>query len=119
MAGNIGTSGRELANIIAGEYNKIESSINISPGFGSFNPRSAEDYVEVTLNSNCPNVVSDAETVTCQDVTVEDTDFIFTATIEVKEGICAEGVLPVNGTVSFDLKIFGQSNSVLRIDLSS
>lgn len=119
MAGNIGTQGTELANIIAGEYNKIESSINISPGPGSFSPRVAEGYVKVSLNSNCPNIMTDADTVTCQDVTVADDDFTFTATIEVKEGICADGILPTNGTVSFDLKIFGQSNSVLRIDLSS
>ena len=73
----------------------------------------------VRLNSNCPNIMTDDDTVTCQDVTVGDDDFTFTATIEVDEGICAAGVLPANKTVSFDLKIFGQRNSVLRIDLSS
>ena len=68
--------------------------------------------------STCPNIVTNDDTVTCQKVTVDDT-FTFTATIEVDEGICAEGVLNTTGIVSFDLRIFGQSSSSLRLDLSS
>ena len=107
-----------MATIIAGEYNKIESSISISPG--TFSPSGAENYVSVSLDSNCPKRLpgTEEDTVTCQDVTVKDLDLSFTATLEVMEGICRPGVLPANGTVSFDLRIFGQSNSVLRIDLS-
>ena len=118
MAGDIGTDGNEMATIIAGEYNKIESSISISPG--TFNPSGAENFVSVSLDSNCPKSLdgTDKDTVTCQEVTVEDLNLSFTATIEVDERICQEGLLPIDGTVSFDLKIFGQSNSVLRIDLS-
>ena len=118
MAGDIGTDGNEMVTIIAREYNKIESSISISPG--TFNPSGAENFVIVSLDSNCPKSLpgADKSTVTCQEVTVEDLNLNFTATIEVMKGICQEGVLPVDGTVSFDLKIFGQSNSVLRIDLS-
>ena len=115
MAGDIGTDGNEMTTIIAGEYNKIESSISISPG--TFSPSGAENFVSVSLNSNCPDGTG-GDTVTCREVTVKDLNLNFTATIEVDERICQQGVLPVDGTVSFDLKIFGQSNSVLRIDLS-
>ena len=116
-AGNIGSDGEELATIIEGEYNKIRSSISISPGAGSFKPSGAEDLVSVSLTSNCPNILTSEDTVTCQHVTVTET-FDFTATVEVGAGICAKELLPPNGTVSFDLTIFGQSNSSLRIDLS-
>ena len=105
-----------MADIIGEEYNKIESSISISPG--SFSPPGAESHVRISMVSTCPNIVTNDDTVTCQKVTVDDT-FTFTATIEVDEGICAEGVLNTTGIVSFDLRIFGQSSSSLRLDLSS
>ena len=104
-----------MADIIAEEYNKIESSISISPS--SFSPPGAESYVRISMGSTCKNSVTYDDTVTCQQVTVN-TNFTFTAAIEVDEGICAEGVLNTTGIVSFDLKIFGQSYSSLRLDLS-
>ena len=105
-----------MADIIAEEYNKIESSISISPI--SFSPPGAESYVRISMGSDCRDITTYDDTVTCQQVTVN-TNFTFTATIEVDEGICAEGVLNDTGIVSFDLKIFGQSYSSLRLDLSS
>ena len=114
-AGNIGSGGSALADIIAEEYNKIESSISISPS--SFSPPGAESYVRISMVSNCDDINTYDDTVTCQKVTVNKI-FAFTATIEVDEGICAKGVLNNTGIVSFDLKIFGQSYSSLRLDLS-
>ena len=46
-AGDIGTQGTELAGLISAEYNKIESSLSLSPG--NFLPQVLHCTVQCTL----------------------------------------------------------------------
>ena len=79
--------------------------------------QAAERHVTITLSSNCSDMeaATEADTVVCRKVKTTQR-FQFTATVEVDKGIC--DVLPPSEVVSFDLKIFGQSESTLRVDLS-
>ena len=83
----------------------------------NFLPQAAERHVTITLSSNCSDMeaATEADTVVCHKVKTTQR-FQFTATVEVDKGIC--DVLPSSGVVSFDLKIFGQSDSTLRVDIS-
>jgi len=108
-AGDIGTKGEGLRKLVVDEYNKIEGSLQVSAI--NFKPSKLASGVKIKFDAGCKDKQITGTDISCNGVKVED-DIKVTAEIELDKNVCKDKT-----PFSFEIHVFGQSGSTLRVDV--